>query len=98
MPIHVIPGITEEVLAGSIYDYIETRLKLGIGAANRMIGADKPNKDDEEYLRCQIDDPVLEVDQVVFLDNGVAFEYSQTRRRYDKGHIVMVNLNKKKDR
>lgn len=98
MPIHVIPGITEEVLAGSIYDYIETRLKLGIGAANRMIGADKPNEDDQEYLGCQMDDPVLEVDQVVFLDNGIAFEYSQTRRRYDKGHIVMVNLNKKKDR
>lgn len=95
MPIHVIPGVTEEVLAGSIYGYIESQLNLGIGAANRMIGADKPNEDDRKYLECQADDPVLEVDQVVFLDNGVAFEYSQTRHRYDKGHIVVVNLNRK---
>lgn len=96
MPIHVIPGITEEVLTGSIYGYIETKLKLGIGAATRMIGADKPNDEDQKYLNCQKDDPVLEIDQVVFLDNGIAYEYSQSRRRYDKGHVIMVNLNKKK--
>ena len=37
-------------------------------------------------------DPVLEVEQVVYLDDGIPFEYSQTRHRYDKGDFTATNL------
>ncbi|MGM0218639.1 GntR family transcriptional regulator [Enterococcus sp. AZ126] len=96
MPIEVITGITEKVLYHSIYSHIEDVLGLGIGVANRRIHADRPNENDKKYLECEEIDPILEVDQVVFLDSGVPFEYSQTRHRYDKGDIVVVNLNAKR--
>lgn len=95
MPVEVIPGISEDVLQGSIYSYIKESLQLDIGLANRRIHADKPSKLDKMYLNCSANDPVLEVEQVVFLDSGVPFEFSKTRRRYDKGDIVMIQSNKK---
>ena len=96
MPIEVVPGITEDILYQSIYSHIEETLGFGIGVANRRIHADRPDEMDQKYLDCTEIDPVLEVDQVVFLDSGVPFEYSQTRHRYDKGDIVVVNLNAKR--
>lgn len=94
MPISVIPDLTIKVLKNSIYEYITNNLGLRIGLANRRIHADKPHKLDRTYLNCEITDPVLEVEQVVFLDNGVPFEYSKTRKRYDKGDILMVQANR----
>ncbi|MCI1880963.1 MAG: GntR family transcriptional regulator [Sporolactobacillus sp.] len=91
MPIHVIPGITEKVLSASIYSHIQDVLGLKIGRSYRVVKADKPDHWDLEYLECQKNDPVLEVEQVVYLDNGVPFEYSRSRHRYDKGGIVFNN-------
>lgn len=96
MPVEVIKGITEEVLNKSIYAHIEGTLGLSIGVANRRIHADKPTEDDQLYLECQECDPILEVSQVVFLDNGTPFEYSHSRHRYDKGDILFTNWNAKK--
>ncbi|KAF1299104.1 transcriptional regulator [Enterococcus sp. JM4C] len=90
MPVLVIPGITEEILHGSIYQYIHEELKLHFGPSPRRIKADKPDKYDIKYLDCQPDDPILEVEQTVYLDNGTPFEYSQTRHRYDRGDITVL--------
>lgn len=94
MPVYVIPNITEETLYGSIYSHIQQNLSLKIGLANRKIHADKPNTLDQKYLNCQLTDPILEVEQVVYLDTGTPFEYSKTRRRYDKGSILMIQKSK----
>ncbi|GER70330.1 GntR family transcriptional regulator [Weizmannia acidilactici] len=94
MPVEVIPGLTEDILYKSIYTYIRKDLGLKIGGANRRIRADKPDELDQKYLECDKCDPVLEVNQVVYLDNGVPFEYSRTRHRYDKGDILVVDLNR----
>lgn len=95
MPVEIIKGITEEVLAKSIYTHIEETLGLSIGVANRRIHADKPSLDDQQYLECAQDDPVLEISQVVFLDSGIPFEYSHSRHRYDKGDVLFTNWNAK---
>ncbi|RYL94959.1 GntR family transcriptional regulator [Sporolactobacillus sp. THM7-4] len=91
MPIEVIPGITMEVLEHSIYSHIQDTLGLKIGSSFRIVKAVKPDDFDKNYLLCQSDDPVLEVEQVVYLDNGIPFEYSRSRHRYDKGGIVFNN-------
>ena len=88
MPIKVIPGITMDVLQKSIYGYIENTLNLKIGKANRTFRADKPDAYDQLYLECSATDPVFEVEQICFLDNGIPFEYSQTRNRYDQGELT----------
>ncbi len=89
MPVKVIPGITMAVLEQSIYSYIEGKLHLKIGKANRTFRADKPDAYDQLYLKCDQTDPVFEVEQICFLDNGLPFEYSQTRNRYDHGELTL---------
>ncbi|MCP0886687.1 GntR family transcriptional regulator [Ligilactobacillus sp. WILCCON 0076] len=90
MPVVVIPGITTDVLEKSIYSYIKTDLQLEIGKANRIFRADQSDAYDIKYLDCQENDPIFEVDQVCFLADGRPFEYSQTRNRYDKGALVLM--------
>ena len=89
MPVKVIPGITEEVLRKSVYGYIGNTLHLKVGKANRILRADKPDAYDQLYLKCSKTDPVFEVEQVCYLTNGIPFEYSQTRNRYDHGELTL---------
>lgn len=91
-PIDIIPNITDTVLDNSIYQYIIEDLKLEIGSAIRQIRADKPDQFDHDYLECQTNDPVLEIEQVVFLKDGRPFEYSQTRARYDKATVNYIDF------
>ncbi|MBO8163586.1 MAG: GntR family transcriptional regulator [Brevibacillus sp.] len=92
MPVQRVPGINEEVLRGSIYQYIQGKLGLTIASTHKMIRADKPDELDREYLKCAFDDPVLEVEQIVFLGSGQPFEYSFSRHRYDKFVFKTVNI------
>lgn len=91
-PIDIIPGINQEILNKSIYKHIIEDLGLQIGSGIRQIRADKPDQFDKTYLECQNDDPVLEIEQIVFLKNGKPFEYSQTRARYDKATVNYVDF------
>lgn len=83
MPTSLIPGITLEVLSHSVYDYIENTLNLKIASANKTTKADVSNELDHTYLRLKDIEPVLEIDQIAYLDNGIPFEYSISRHRYD---------------
>ena len=83
MPTSLIPGITLEVLSNSVYDYIENILNLKIASANKTTKADMSNELDHKYLNLKDIEPVLEIDQIAYLDNGVPFEYSISRHRYD---------------
>ena len=94
MPTNVIGGINEEVLHSSIYQHISQTLGLTIGGAHRKIRADKPNELDQEYLDCAPDDPILEVEQVAYLNTGIPFEYSFSRHRYDKFVFTTVNIRR----
>ncbi|MGN1399895.1 MAG: GntR family transcriptional regulator [Bacillus sp. (in: firmicutes)] len=94
MPSNLIPGINEKVLTSSIYSYIQDTLELKIGGAHRKIRACKSNELDQMYMGCKADDPVLEVEQVGYLNNGVPFEYSFSRHRYDKFVFTSVTVKK----
>lgn len=83
MPVALIPGITQEILHHSIYNYIERELKMRIDAAHRISSAAPSTKKDQEELWLEEVEPVLVVEQVVYLDNGKPFEYSITHHRYD---------------
>jgi|SRR5699024_5406864 len=92
MPIKTIPGITEKVLEKSIYQYIQEELHLEIGNIIRKISAQKADAYDQKYLNCATDDPILELEQQVYLKDGRIFEFSQTRQRYDKGSFLFTNI------
>lgn len=91
MPTKLISGITEQVLHGSVYKHIKEELGLNIVSSHRTIRASKSTELDWEYLDCGVDDPVLEIEQVGYLDTGIPFEYSFSRHRYDKFVFTTVN-------
>ncbi|MDQ0973388.1 GntR family transcriptional regulator [Neobacillus niacini] len=94
MPTTIVPGINDEILYGSIYGYITNSLGLTIAGSHRKIRACKSDDLDQEHLACKGDDPILEVEHVGFLNNGVPFEYSFSRHRYDKFEVTMVDMKR----
>lgn len=92
MPVKILGDLSDDVLKNSIYSHIEHDLDLKIGAAYRKISADKPNNMDQKYLKCDLTEPVLQVQQTVFLQNGKPFEFSTTRHRFDMGSITTINM------
>lgn len=92
MPIGLIPGIKNDVLMSSIYKHIENNLKLKIKSAHRIIRAILPNELEREELKIDDNIPILEVDQVGFLDNGQPFEYSRAHHRSDKIEFRTVSI------
>lgn len=88
-PVDLIANITQEIVENSIYEYIRTTLQLTPGGVSRVVRAVKPNNMEINYLAVQSDDPLLEVEQVVYLENGTPFEYSFSRSPYDKTEFVI---------
>lgn len=92
MPTKLIPRLNEEVIKGSIYSYIRDSLGLTIAGSHRKIRACKSDELDHAFLNCRSDDPILELEHVGYLNNGIPFEYSFSRHRYDKFEVTAVNL------
>lgn len=92
MPIGLIYGIKTDILMNSIYSYIEKNLKLKIKSAHRTVRAIMPNEIEKEWLKIDEGFPILEVEQVGFLDNGQSFEYSKSHHRSDKIEIRTVSI------
>lgn len=88
----LIPGINEDILHSSIYNYIEKDLKLRIGSAKKITRACISNETDHKYLLLEKEEPVLEIEQIAYLDNGIPFEYSFSRHRYDKFEFTTYSL------
>lgn len=89
MPLTLIPGLLEEHLYGSIYGYLENELHLKIGSAHRILRAVKSSADEQQWLRIKPGDPLFEVRQIGYLDDGTPFEYSTTRHTSDYEFYVV---------
>ena len=93
MPTDFIIGITEDVLKGYIYSYIEQELKLKIKSAHRVVRADLPDEQEREWLKIGTRQlPILEVEQTAYLDDGRIFEYSKSRHRADCFELQSVSV------
>ncbi|WP_165005925.1 MULTISPECIES: GntR family transcriptional regulator [unclassified Enterococcus] len=92
MPVHLVPGLKKEHLLASIYDYLHKELNIHFAGAYRAIAADKSTAFDQEYLNCSETDPVLEVQQVVYLKDGQPIECSSSRNRYDVRNYSVLDV------
>ena len=84
MPIAKIPGLRLEHVQSSIYAYIEQDLGLKIDSAHRVVRAKMPTAEEKKELGLDGKTPVLEVEQVGFLDDGEPFEDSISRHAGDR--------------
>lgn len=92
MPIDIIPGLKKDIVKNSIYNYIEETLKLKIKSAHRTVRAILPSKLEQEYLEINDSFPILEVEQIAFLDNGQPFEYSKSHHRSDRFEFKSISV------
>lgn len=84
------PGLDDDILLTSVYDYLWHQLGLKFAGSYRHITAEKPDHYDKDYLACKDDDPILQVEQVVYLENGRPIEYSRSRNRFDtRGYSLL---------
>ena len=90
MPIQIIPGLKKQHLSGSIYEYIERVLNLKIKSAHRTITIKKSTEYEEKLLNVKKNDPLGIIEQVAYLDNGQAFEYSIVTHRCEEFKVNSV--------
>lgn len=74
IPIDIVPNLRRANVEASTYDYIEGTLGLRIASAHRTVRAVSPTPDECTWLHVEPSDPLLEIDQVSFLDDGRPFE------------------------
>lgn len=92
MPLDIIPGLKRIHAENSIYSYIENDLQYSIQSSHILIKAKICSTELAEHLQLNPQEPVAEVTQIAFLDNGQIFEYSISSHRYDyyEFHAVVV--------
>ena len=71
----------------------EVAARLKIKSAHRTVRATLPTEKEEEYLKIDHCFPILEVEQVAFLDDGRIFEYSKSRHRGDRFELKTVSVH-----
>lgn len=89
-----IAKISKKILKGSIYNYLSD-IGLTISGSHRVITADKAQGTDISELNLEVNDPVLVINQISYLEDGTPFEYSESRFPYQSGKIIAdINLDK----
>ncbi|WP_437888707.1 GntR family transcriptional regulator [Phytobacter sp. V91] len=91
MPVNLVPGLNRSHLESSVFSYVQESLALKIMGSYRVVRALKPGEEDQTYLNCEPTDPVLEVEQVIYLEDGTPLEYAHCHYRYDHGGVIVVN-------
>lgn len=92
MPIQLVPGLRQEIIEKSIYNYIEKNLKLTIQSAHRTIRAVQSTELERKHLQIDEKMPIFEVAQVAFINDGRPFEYSVSHHRADKCSFSAVSI------
>jgi len=80
----IIKGLNKIIAKKSIYDYVENNLKLNIAGAKKVLSVEKIEACEKNLLDLDNNELVAIIKNFVYLDNGVLFEYTESKHRYDK--------------
>ena len=78
-----VPGLTPQIAANSIYDYIENTLGMQIITSKRRITVEHATARDDKLLDMDSYDCVAVVVNQTFNASGLLFEYTQSRHQPD---------------
>lgn len=92
MPTKLVPNLTPTVLENSVYSYLHNDLGITFAGAYRKLKADKADQYDIDYLDCLETDPILEVEQLIYLKDGQPIEYSRSRNRFDQRSYSILDV------
>jgi len=84
----VIPALTAEIAADSIYAYLEGDCSLKIAYAKKEISVEKVSAEDKRLLDLGRDTHIVVVRNYVHLEDTTLFQYTESRHRLDKFQFV----------
>ena len=76
-------GLTPEIAARSVYDYLEGELGITISTSKRTLTVERVTQVDEKYIELKDYNCMAVITSQTFDDNGIQFEYTQSRHRPD---------------
>ena len=79
----LIKGLTPEIASHSIYDYIEGELGITIATSKRTLTVEHVTQVDEKYIDMKDYNCMAVITSQTFNDDGVQFEFTQSRHRPD---------------
>lgn len=91
----VVPGLTEEIAADSVYAYMEDELGQTIVTARRTISIEKASEIDHQYLDLGDYDCLAVVSSQTFNADGIMFEYTESRHRPDRFKFSTIAVRQK---
>lgn len=80
----ICPGITKEIAADSLYEYLEGTLHLKIAYAEKEITCQSATNQDYRWLDMKGFNMVVNVESFAYLDDARVFQYTSSRHRPDK--------------
>ncbi|WP_328585902.1 GntR family transcriptional regulator [Rossellomorea aquimaris] len=84
IPVKLIPGLSQEILSHSLYQYVEEEIGLKLGHASQSIEAAAATEDDAKHLKLEKGEPVLFIQRETYLEGGSPFELVKSTYRGDK--------------
>ncbi|UQS87163.1 GntR family transcriptional regulator [Nicoliella spurrieriana] len=82
IPIQITPKLTKQVVAGSIFNYLEREIGKTVTRSFMSIMAEPSTKEDQQLLGLKPTEPVGIMEGIFFLDDGTPFEVSNMRLHY----------------
>ena len=76
-------GLTPEIAERSVYDYLEGVKGITITTSKRTLTVERVTQVDEKYLDLRDYNCMAVITSQTFDDNGIQFEYTQSRHRPD---------------
>ncbi|MCF6515279.1 UTRA domain-containing protein [Lactobacillus sp. S2-2] len=82
IPISIAPNLNQEIVSGSIFNYLAEELNKTGTKSFMSISAEPSNQEDQELLHLKENEPVGIISGIFFLDDGTPFEVSNMRVHY----------------
>lgn len=97
IPIKILPELTKKIINKSIYQYAKKKLGISLQNSYITIYSDSSNKDDQTFLKLKNTEPVTVIEEIVFTDIGIPFEYTIVRNHYKNFSYNTTSFSKQKD-
>ncbi|HFI0035166.1 TPA: trehalose operon repressor [Streptococcus suis] len=83
----LIPNMTVDIAACSIYEYLENQLNLDIAYAQKEITVEPTSREERDLMQSQ-DDYLVLIKSKVYLSDTQQFQYTESKHKIDKFRFV----------
>ncbi|MCD2255558.1 GntR family transcriptional regulator [Lactobacillus sp. CC-MHH1034] len=82
VPVKLVPDLTEDIVSGSLYNYLQESRNIAVTRSFLTISADVSTAQDQKLLQLKPNEPVGTMEGIFFMDRGTPIEFSHMRLHY----------------